>query len=178
MKKAVLLSLLFVTTMSVSGFSSAFGLAEALKQPTFKNKKDADKANEVTEVKKSSEVKALEAAITDWTNAFNNKDVAAMMSIYDKDSVYASPNLEIIKGVESIQAWYEAYFSEMDGTLTYEQESITEKGGVGTVILKFYITPNNSDTAVKVFKGRAMLVFKKKFLGDWLLLSHMAHTTH
>ncbi|WP_426369576.1 YybH family protein [Pseudocolwellia sp. HL-MZ7] len=178
MKKVILLSLLFVTTMSLSGISSAFGLAEALKQPTYKTKKDADKANEVKEVKKSSEVKALETTIADWANAFNNKDIETLMSFYDEDSLYASPDLGLIKGSENIKVWYETFFPEMDGTLKYEQESITEKGGVGTIVLTFYLESTNSDKAEVTFKGRSMLVFKKKFLGDWLLLSSMVHAVH
>jgi len=179
MKKVILLPLLFITTMSISGISSAFGLAEALKQPTYKTKKDAKKSEEIKEVKKSRAVKALETTLTEWVTAFNNKDIETMMSFYDQDSIYASPDLGLIKGIDNIEAWYKTYFSKMDGTLKYKQESITEKGGVGTAILTFYIKPNNSNNAEDAFKGRAMLVFKKKILGlgDWLLLSQMVHTT-
>jgi len=178
MKKVILLSLLFITTISFSGISSAFGLAEALKPPILKTKKDAEKAKEIKEVKKSREIKALETTITDWANAFNNKDIETLMSFYDEDSIYASPDLGLIKGSENIKAWYKTFFSEMDGTLKYEQESITEKGGVGTIVLTFYIESTNSDKTEATFKGRSMLVFKKKFLGDWLLLSTMVHAVH
>lgn len=179
MKQAFLLSLLFVTTLSFSGISSAFGLAEALKPQTLKTKKEIKKAKENEEVKKSRGEKALEATLSDWVDAFNNKDVETIMSFYDKDSVYATSDLGLIKGSDNIKAWYNTHFSQMDATLEYNPISITEKGGVGTVIFNFDIASNNSNNVSKTFKGRAMLVFKKKLLGlgGWFVVSTMVHTT-
>jgi len=175
MKKSILLSLLFITTISFSGISAAFGLADALKPPTYKTKKTPDQPGEVKEVKKSSAVKKLEKTLADWVNAFNNKDIETLMSIYDEDILYASPDSGLIKGTDNIKALYKTYFSQLNGTLKYVQESITEKGGMGVVVLKFYIEPNNKSEAEEAFKGRAMLVFKKKLFGKWFLLYDMDH---
>ena len=172
MKQAILLPLLFVVTTSFSGISSAFGLAEALKPPTYKTKKDA---SENKETKKSSGVQSLEKILTDWTNAFNNKDIETLMSFYDKNTILATPDLQVIKGASDVEAWYKGYLSQMTGTLMYMPESISEKGGVGTIIIKFYIEPGANSEVEEGFKGRAMLVLKKKFLGDWLVISTMMH---
>ncbi len=176
MKKSVLLSLLLVTTVSISGVSAAFGLADALKPPTYKTKKDPNKIDKVKDVKKSSSVNKLEKTLADWVNAFNNKDIETLMSLYDEDITYASPDAGLIKGVDDVRALYKSYFSQLDGTLKYIQESVTEKGGMGIVVLKFYIEPNDKSKAEEAFKGRAMLVFKKKLFGKWFLLYDMDHT--
>jgi ketosteroid isomerase-like protein len=179
MKQIVLLSVLFITTLSFSGISSAFGLAEALKPQTLKTKKEIKKNKETEEVKKSRAVKALEATLSDWVDAFNNKDIETIMSFYDKDSVYATSDLGLIKGSDNIKAWYKTHFSQIDGTLEYNPVSVTEKGGVGTAIFNFEITSNNRNNVNEASKGRAILVFKKKLLGlgGWFLVSTMAHTT-
>lgn len=176
MKKSALLSLLLVATLSISGVASAFGLAEALKPPTYKTKKDPNQAEQVKEEKKSSSVTKLEKTLADWVDAFNNKDIEALMSIYDEDITYASPDAGLIKGVDEVRALYKGYFSQLDGTLKYTQESVTEKGGMGVIVLKFYIEPNDKSKVEEAYTGRAMLVFKKKLFGKWFLLYDMDHT--
>lgn len=168
MKKPILLPLLFITSLSISGVSSAFGLAEALKQPTLKTKKEDNQS----EKEKSREVKKIEKIFASWVEAFNNKDIDTLMSFYDEDIMYASPTLGLVEGIDNVKAMYEKLFSQSNGTLKYVTESATEAGSMGsmgTIVLKFYIEPNEANSIEPAMKGRAMLVFKKKAFGKWLL---------
>lgn len=175
MKKPILLPLLFISSLSISGATSAFGLAEALKDPIQKVKKEANQIDKEKDVKKSREVKKIEKILANWATAFNNKDIDTLLSFYDENIMYATTNSGLIKGLDDVKAWHENYFLQMNGKLHFITESITEAGtmgAMGTVVLKYYIEPNeaNSDKATK---GRAMLVFKKKAFGKWLLLYNM-----
>lgn len=175
MKTAVLSSLLLIATMSVSGVASA-GLAQQLQKPTHEPKKDFTEANKVKEVKKSRSVKALESTLNDWVDAFNNKDIELLMSYYAENTLYASPDSGLIRGIDEVKAWYQAYFPQMNGTLKYVQESITAKGSMGSIVLKFYIEPNDGSNVEAAFKGRALLVFQKQTFGKWFLLYDMDHS--
>lgn len=176
MKKTALLSLLLVTTVSFSNVSSAFGLAGALEQPTYKEKKDFNKINEVKKAKKTRAVKSLEKSFTTWVNAYNKKDIESFMSLYAPDTIYANANSGFIKGIDNVKAWHNKAFAETKGKLKYVQESLTVKGNLGVVLINYTIEPNGAQKTEEDYDGRAMLVFRKATFGKWFLLYDMDQT--
>jgi len=156
--------------VSLSGVSSALGLATALQQPTHKEKKDFNKVNEEKEIKKakkSRSTKALEKTFESWVSALNGKDIEALIALHAPDTLYSTAESGIIKGIGNVGAWYKKTLPIAQGSLTYVQESISVKGNLGAIVVSYTNSADENE------KGQALLVFRKAVFGKWLLLYNM-----
>ena len=161
MKKTALPSLFLSAALLISGTSSANEIVEnTAKKMNINNNK-------------ANEIKSLEKTLATWIDAFNNKDIEALFTLYDPDTLYSNPDSPVLIGIDEVKSWYETAFPQITGTLKYKQEVITLEGNMAVIVLKFYIKPDIENKAEEAFKGRAMLVFRKSDIGKWLLLFDM-----
>ncbi len=173
MKKTVLLSLLFASSLTVSGVSSAVGLAQALQEPTHKEKKDFSKSSKG---KKSRSTASLEDTFADWVDAFNNKDIKSLMSIHGPDALYASEDSGLIEGADDLEDFYKALLPNANGELRYVVEAATVKGSLGVVVVNFGGSSEQSGSIQVVTSNRAMFTFKKALFGKWEMVYGMEQT--
>ena len=135
--------------------------------------KDNISMSKESEESMSTEIKKVQEAVANWVKAFNDKDVEALMALYDSDINYASPSGPLLKGIEQVRPRYESSFDLIKGTLRYIEEEVTVEGGMAVVLLKFYFQPPAGVKIEDPSTGRAMLVFRKSKSGEWLLLFDM-----
>ncbi len=98
--------------------------------------------------------------LSSWLAAFNERDIDAMMSLYDPDSAYAGGRTPLMRGVDEIRACYERAFPQITGTLLFEEEAAFQQDGMALIYGKFYFKPA-SDVAEPGMTGRVGLVYRK-----------------
>ena len=128
------------------------------------------------EESKSDKTKNVRKILANWVEAFNKKDSDLLFTYYDPESIYASPESPLLKGIDQVRPWYEEVIPLMTGTLKYKEETITVEGNMAVIVLKFYLEPFEVNETEEPFKGRAILVFRKSEEGKWLLLFDMDNT--
>ena len=75
---------------------------------------------------------ALHALARSWIDAFNNKDLEALLRLYDDNAAHFSPKLKsrhpetngLIRGKSSLRAWWKDAFERLP-TLSYQLVRLT-----------------------------------------------------
>ena len=98
--------------------------------------------------------KALTDLATRWLAAFNERDLTALLSLYEEDAVHVSPKLRDqkpetrgeIRGKEQLRAWWAGAMERLPG-LRYEPEHLT---GMGDRVFMEYVRKNPGDADLRV----------------------------
>lgn len=114
---------------------------------------------------------AVDAAGKEFSAAIVAKDAARLGSLYAKDAIAFSPNSEMIKGREAIQAFWKGF---MDGGFTAPIETIETEldGKFGIEVGKYTIMDASGKT---VDQGKYVVVWKKED-GKWKLYRDIWNT--
>ncbi len=113
--------------------------------------------------------------LTTWLEAFNEKDIDKLFSLYDEESVYANAGAALMTGKENIKGWYLEAFKMVEGTLLYKEETACQEGGLALLVGKYFFQPpqGSESSADAHLTGRVALVYRKAADGRWLLLFDM-----
>ena len=126
---------------------------------------------------KNLELTKVRENLEQWLAAFNAKDIGALLSLYDPESVYANAGSPLMTGVDQIKPWYENVFPVLSGQLLYKEETAFIEGNMAMLIGKYYFQPPaDSPEDAEGATGRVVLVYRKSIDGRWLLLFDMDNT--
>ncbi len=118
------------------------------------------------------------ANLTTWLEAFNEKDIDKLFSLYDEESIYANAGAALMKGKENIKAWYSEAFKMVAGILKYKEEAAFQEGGLALLVGQYYFQPPEGAEvpAEASLTGRVALVYRKAADGRCRLLFDMDNT--
>ena len=113
-----------------------------------------------------------------WLAAFNAKDIDALFSLYDSESVYANAGAPLMRGVAEIRPWYEAAFESVAGTLHHREETAFVEGNMALLSGVYYFEPPAGTTPPEnaSLTGRVLLAYRRDVSGQWKLLFDMDNT--
>lgn len=121
----------------------------------------------------NTELNKVRENLKKWLNAFNNKDINALFSLYDPESVYANAGAPLMKGINQIKPWYEGTFTQVNGTLLYKEEVAFQEGNMALLVGSYYFKPPEDSNEQEGPTGRVALAYRKAADGRWLLLFDM-----
>ena len=100
------------------------------------------------------ETTALLSLATRWLDAFNAKELPALLDLYEDDAVHLSPKLRDqrpetrgeIRGKDALRAWWSDAMARLPG-LRYEPEQLT---AMGERVFMEYVRKNPGDADLRV----------------------------
>lgn len=120
-----------------------------------------------------SEKAIVENANLNWNNAFNNKDIKALVKLYADDAILSPGNGVALAGHEEIEALFKSF---IDGGVNSHALTIIEVGGSDDFIYqvaKWSAKGPEVDGEKAEFGGVTTTVFKKSNDGEYLAHSHV-----
>ena len=117
------------------------------------------------------ELNIVREQLEKWLVAFNNKDIEALIGLYDSESLYAGNSAPLLRGSQAIKAYHEKNAAHREGQLLYKEEAAFQEGNLALLVGKYYFKfpiKNRVSTT-----GRVALVFRKRADGKWYLLFDM-----
>lgn len=123
-----------------------------------------------------TEIDKVRENLDAWMNAFNERDVETLFTLYDPESLYANAGTAMMQGIEEIKPWYEGVFSSLEGSLLFKEEHAFQDGGLALLVGKYFFQPLEGQPPSDSAAGRVALVYRKAEDGRWLLLFDMDNT--
>jgi len=120
-----------------------------------------------------NEMTIVESANAAWNNAFNSKDIDALVELYSKSAILSPGNGEFLTGHEEIKGLFKSF---IDGGVNSHALTIIEVGGSDDFIYqvaKWSAKGPEVDGEKAEFGGVTTTVFKKSNDGEYLAHSHV-----
>lgn len=126
-------------------------------------------------VQDQDELAKVRGNLEDWLKAFNAKDIEALFTLYDPDSIYANAGSALMRGIEQIKPWYVEALSNTQGTLLYKEESALQDGNLAMLLGAYYFQPPDKvrPPVDAHLTGRVVLIYRRNQNGEWKLLFDM-----
>lgn len=122
------------------------------------------------------EINKVRENLNTWLQAFNQRDIETLFTLYDSESLYANAGAAMMQGIEEIKPWYEGVFANVEGTLLFKEEHAFQDGNLALLVGKYLFQPPAGQSLSNKAAGRVALVYRKANDGRWLLLFDMDNT--
>ncbi|MTI44215.1 ketosteroid isomerase-like protein [Roseibium hamelinense] len=123
----------------------------------------------------SNDLAAARSALKAWLAAFDRRDLNTLMSLYDKDSVYANAASPIMRGPGEIKPWFAGAFESIEGHMRFKEEASFIQGETALLVGKYFIQNDGAEPAPGS-TGRVGLMFRRDSSGAWKILFDMDNT--
>lgn len=123
-----------------------------------------------------TEIDKVRENLDAWMNAFNERDIETLFTLYDPESLYANAGAAMMQGIAEIKPWYEGMFASIGGLLLFKEEHAFQDGGLALLVGKYFFQPPAGQPSSDNAAGRVALVYRKAEDGRWLLLFDMDNT--
>ncbi|GAA0782463.1 DUF4440 domain-containing protein [Roseibium denhamense] len=117
----------------------------------------------------------VRAAMETWLDAFNTRNLDALISVYGPHSVYANAQSPLMRGPEQIQSWFKSAFELIEGRMRFQEEGHLLNGAMAVLYGKYFLE-SDCATSAGGNTGRVALVFEKDTAGDWKVVFDMDNT--
>ncbi|MEW2915521.1 nuclear transport factor 2 family protein [Ruegeria sp. ANG10] len=126
----------------------------------------------------NTELDKVRANLDTWMTAFNAKDIDALFTLYDPESIYANAGAALMRGVDQIKPWYQQAFEMVEGTLHHKEEAAFIEGNMALLLGAYYFEPPAGVTPPEDahLTGRVALAYRRNDAGEWKLLFDMDNT--
>jgi len=118
---------------------------------------------------------AVRNALGAWLQAFEARDLDALIDLYAEDSLYANAASPLMRGSAEIKPWFAGAFEAVDGRMEVLEEACSVHGDTALLIGKYFLRPNSRPPQAGD-AGRVALVFKRHADGTWKILFDMDNT--
>ncbi|MEM7587054.1 MAG: nuclear transport factor 2 family protein [Acidobacteriota bacterium] len=113
-------------------------------------------------------------ALASWLDAFNGRDVDALMAIYDPQAVYANAAASLMRGKDEIRPWFENALAGTRATACFKEEALFSGADLSLIVGKFYTKfAQEGQDEESGETGRVGLVFRRSEAGSWRLAFDM-----
>lgn len=103
------------------------------------------------------------ALMQNWLDAFNNKDIDALMSIYSNKIYYANNGNSLERSVQSIRENYAAGFKAApEVTIDFSEELVSTGEKLAHIAGKYRVNIPAADGSTQHRYGRVLLIFEKQ----------------
>lgn len=123
-----------------------------------------------------TEIDKVRENLNAWLNAFNERDLETLFTLYDPESLYANAGNAMKQGIEEIKPLYEGMFANLEGSLLFKEEQAFQDGGLALLVGKYFVQPPAGQPLSDNAAGRVALVYRKAENGRWRLLFDMDNT--
>ena len=105
-----------------------------------------------------------------WVDAFNTKDIEALMSIYSDEIYYANNGSPLERSIESIRENYAAGFKAAPNvTIDFREELVNTGETLAHIAGKYRVNIPAADGSTQHRYGRVLLIFEKQD-GAWKMV--------
>ncbi|MGD1857655.1 MAG: YybH family protein [Leptolyngbyaceae cyanobacterium] len=120
-----------------------------------------------------TEISKVRENLDAWLKAFNQRDVEALLKLYDSESLYANAGAAMMQGIEEIKPWYEGVFANIEGKLLFKEEHAFQDGRLALLVGKYFFQSPVGQAPSNNAAGRVALVYRRADDGRWRLLFDM-----
>lgn len=116
------------------------------------------------------EVPVVRVLMQRWLDAFNSKDIDALMALYSEKIYYANNGNSLERNLDTMRASYMAGFKAAPYvTINFSEELINTGETLAHIAGKYRINIPASDGSVNHVYGRVLLIFEKEG-DDWKMI--------
>jgi len=106
------------------------------------------------------------AVVNAWGDAFDAKDLDAMMELFESEAIWVSPEGEIVKGTDGIRGVF-ADFLALDATFKTDEPKVHNMGDIALVHFTWVVKGKNPAGEDVEMTGRTADVLRKQGDGSW-----------
>ncbi len=111
---------------------------------------------------------AVRQLVTDFTAAYNAKDVQKLGSLYSGNAVLMPPNRSTLRGVDLLKSYFEARLNEDAASgLVFDQLNLDGQGTLAYVFGTYQVTLSPAGAAEERYRGKNLWI-ARKFANQWL----------
>lgn len=112
-------------------------------------------------------IQAFDQLVTDWDAAFTNRDVEAVVALYDEGAVAMPPNSPALVGREAIGEFFSDLFAQGEIEVENKTETIKIQKdlAIGSGVYTLTLTPPEGEAVTEVGKWVAIAV--RQADGSW-----------
>ena len=106
---------------------------------------------------------------SEWSKAFANKDLGAMMELFEPDAIWVSDDGKVVEGLDSIREVF-ADFLALGAVFNAETPQIIETAGIALVCSRWTVRGEGADGTAIDIAGRTADVMRRGSDGRWRYL--------
>lgn len=120
-----------------------------------------------------NEMTIVENANAAWNNAFNSKDIDALVELYSNSAVLSPGNGEFLTGHEEIKGLFKSFIDGGMNSHTLEVVKVEAFDDVIYQVAKWSVKGPEVDGMKPIFTGITTNVLNKTAENKWLVKSHV-----
>lgn len=121
--------------------------------------------------------KEVRAALAEWLEAFNTKDLDRFTTLYDPDVVYANAHAPLRRGVTPVVEAFAPAFENESSRIEFTEETLFVTADMALISGSFRAGSAQPDGSLTdVNGGRVALLYRRAADGRWLLCFDMDNT--
>lgn len=113
------------------------------------------------------DVQQIRQMVTDFTAAYNAKDVEKIGGMFSGNGIIMPPNRSMLRGVDLVKGYYQGRLNEEGGTdLAFDDVTVSGEGSLAYATGTYHLTLKPANAPEERYRGKSVWIMRK-LGGQW-----------